>query len=109
MNKNPTAQQAEKINALTKSIISTARDIDPEAADFNPDDASDTLEGYSYSAKATQDKSAHTPGPWFQDPTDDVGWWLIGTRERPIATIERSDNDVEEHGNAELIASAPSI
>jgi hypothetical protein len=33
------AKDADKINALKQSIISVVRDIDPDAADFDVDDA----------------------------------------------------------------------
>lgn len=53
--------------------------------------------------------SKHTPGPWAQDPTGDTGWYLIGTPNRPIATIEESDNYEQEQANARLIVSAPDL
>ncbi len=51
-------------------------------------------------------QAQHSPLPWNQDPTGDVGWWLIGTSDRPIATVENSDNDEVEQANAEFIVRA---
>src|SRR5688572_22997275 len=56
----------------------------------------------------------HTPGPWVQDPTGDIGWWLIGTAEREVAEARGEDRFSgmtagEARANARLIAAAPDL
>jgi hypothetical protein len=55
--------------------------------------------------------SKHTPGPWAQDPTGDIGWWQIGTLDRPVATVDAGDfwPIAEAQANARLIAAAPEM
>lgn len=51
---------------------------------------------------------SHTPGDWSQNPTGDVGWWLIGTPDAPVAEVDTAFVDeAEAKANARLIAAAP--
>jgi hypothetical protein len=58
--------------------------------------------------------TAHTPGPWEQDPTGDIGWWAIGTNEKSVAHVVDEDRLLgltkkEAKANARLIAAAPEL
>lgn len=58
------------------------------------------------------DEKRHTPGPWALDATGDMGWWEIGTADRPIATIETDEqwgSEKENKANARLISAAPEL
>jgi hypothetical protein len=52
----------------------------------------------------------HTPGPWFVDPTGDIGFWFVGDRDGGIADCDPGDRDIYEcEANARLIAAAPDL
>lgn len=51
--------------------------------------------------------SKASEGPWLQDPTEDIGWWAIGTEEVPIADVsDESVSETEANHNADFIAHA---
>lgn len=53
--------------------------------------------------------NAATPGPWHQDPTNDIGDWLVGTSTSPVADCDFAELNREEiDRNANFIAAARS-
>jgi hypothetical protein len=49
----------------------------------------------------------HTPIPWKQDPTGDVGFWVIGTSKVLVAeTLNETCSQDESAANAEFIVRA---
>ena len=48
-----------------------------------------------------------TEGPWLQDPTEDIGWWAIGTEDAPIAEVsDEFFDETEGKQNADFITHA---
>lgn len=50
--------------------------------------------------------NAATKEPWFTDPTGDVGYWIIGTKDGLVANVDDSDlPEDERRANSCFIAS----
>lgn len=55
-------------------------------------------------------RDTHTPGPWSQDPTGDLGWWVVGTPEAEVCNVAHYHaRDRAARGNARVIAAAPDL
>lgn len=49
--------------------------------------------------------NAATPGPWYRDPTNDIGDWLVGSSTVPVADCDFAELTGQEiDGNAIFIA-----